>query len=225
MTGKEPVSRRDLLRGKFLGGILDRVGGVIADGLAPLTGQQQDEERGRGDEPTPSDRYCKPFPVLRPPGAVEETAFLEGCTRCDECIKACPHGAIVHAPERFRGAAGTPMIDPMRSPCRMCEDFPCISACEPGVLRRDVPVKMGVARVDTTTCLAHQNSFCTVCSEHCPVEGAIEVRDGKPRIVEEACTGCGVCQHVCPAPANAILLMPVAERPLPPSGESGQEEN
>jgi ferredoxin-type protein NapG len=33
--------------------------------------------------------------------------------------------------------------------------------------------------------------------------------------VAEACTGCGVCQFVCPAPHNAVLLMPVPERPVP----------
>ncbi|MCZ7680343.1 MAG: 4Fe-4S binding protein [Sandaracinaceae bacterium] len=31
--------------------------------------------------------------------------------------------------------------------------------------------------------------------------------DGRPRVVEGECTGCGVCQHVCPAPRNAILLV------------------
>ncbi len=30
---------------------------------------------------------------------------------------------------------------------------------------------------------------------------------------EETCTGCGVCRYVCPAPENAILLMPAFSRP------------
>jgi translation initiation factor RLI1 len=48
---------------------------------------------------------------------------------------------------------------------------------------------------------------------------------GKPRIIEETCTGCGVCQHVCPAPANAILLMPVQERPLPNAKTQAEGES
>jgi len=38
------------------------------------------------------------------------------------------------------------------------------------------------------------------------------VEDGKPRIVEPNCTGCGVCHGVCPAPANAISITPLADR-------------
>ncbi len=149
--------------------------------------------------------------IHRPPGAVDEPAFLADCTRCGDCVKACPPQAIVLAPEIHGPAAGTPMIDPMTAPCVMCDDPPCIHACEPGVLTFDAPLKMGTASVRDPYCLAHQGTFCTVCSEHCPVEGAIKVVDGKPVIDEATCTGCGVCQNVCPAPYNAVLILP-AER-------------
>ncbi len=208
------ISRRELLRGRFLGGFLQRAGDAVADRLAPLSPREKEEPAA----PMPaheSPRYRQSFPVLRPPGAIEEEAFLDGCTKCNACVEACPHDAITHAPQRFRRAAGTPMIDPIQSPCRMCEDFPCVAACEPNVLRMAQPKTMGIARIDIYTCLAHTGSFCTVCSEHCPIEGAIEVTNGRPRIIEETCTGCGVCHHVCPAPANAILLMPLESRPLP----------
>ena len=58
-------------------------------------------------------------------------------------------------------------------------------------------------------CLAYQRSFCSTCSERCPVEGAIKVEMGIPQIVADTCTGCGICAEVCPAPTNAILMMPV----------------
>lgn len=223
MPNDPNISRRELLRGRFLGGLLRNLGEAVGG----VTGDHGDDAHHdatpTADRPaTQSARYRQPFPVLRPPGAIEEQAFLEGCTRCDACIDACPHDAIVHAPLRFRGAAGTPMIDPLGThgggPCQMCDDLPCVTACEPDVLRLDMPTKMGIARIDRFMCLAHTGSFCTVCSEQCPVDGAIEVTAGKPRIIEETCTGCGVCQHVCPAPGNAVLLMPVAERPLPVAG-------
>ncbi len=153
-------------------------------------------------------RQSPPSLVHRPPGAIDEAAFLSGCTRCGECIKACPPDAIVLAPEPYGQAAGTPMINPMTAPCVMCEDPPCIHACEPAVLTFDAPLTMGTASIRTPNCLAHGGTFCTVCSEQCPVEGAIEVVDGKPVINEATCTGCGVCQHVCPAPYNAVLILP-----------------
>ncbi len=214
MTGPESFSRRELLRGRFLRGVIDQLHGNLADRLLPLTelaNQPQSTQQSIPD----SRQFGKAFPILRPPGAIEEEAFLAGCTRCNACIDACPHAAIIHAPPRFRRAAGTPMIDPAHSPCMMCPDTPCITACEPRVLRKDVPVNMGVARIDATACLAHQHSFCTVCSEQCPVDGAIDISTGKPQINEPSCTGCGVCLHVCPAPQNAILLMPLLERSAP----------
>lgn len=111
------------------------------------------------------------------------------------------------------------MIDPVQQPCWMCADFPCIAACEPQVLQLALPKRMATVKIETFSCLAWQGSFCSVCSEQCPVPGAIEVEQGKPRIAEEVCTGCGVCQHVCPAPENAILLLPLRERPTAPGKE------
>jgi len=155
------------------------------------------------------------FPVLRPPGAIAEATFLAGCTRCGDCIRVCPHQAIRLAPERLRVAAGTPIIDPAEQPCLMCVDTPCITACSPGVLKRPASAavpRIGVARISTVDCLAHQGTTCSSCSERCPVEGAIKLTRGRPQVVAEACTGCGICQHVCPAPRNAVLVMPL-DRP------------
>ncbi len=56
-------------------------------------------------------------------------------------------------------------------------------------------------------CLA-LTSFCSVCSERCPVPGAIHRERGLPMISADACTGCGICHDVCPAPRNAVLMMP-----------------
>ncbi|MDQ8202415.1 4Fe-4S binding protein [Pelagicoccus sp. SDUM812003] len=63
-----------------------------------------------------------------------------------------------------------------------------------------------VAIVQGRFCLAYQHSFCSVCVERCPEPGAMISERGIPRVVADACTGCGVCSQVCPAPRNAILL-------------------
>lgn len=151
------------------------------------------------------------LPLLRPPGALPEAEFLATCTRCMECLAACPHGAIRPASPRFRGSAGTPMVSPYDAPCRMCPDTPCITACKPRALARDPQAglpSMGLATLLKHNCLAHQGTTCTTCVERCPVPGALRLTSGKPGVDPSLCTGCGVCQHVCPAPANAILLMP-----------------
>ncbi len=153
------------------------------------------------------------LPVFRPPGAVEESQFLAGCTRCGDCIAACPHDAIRNAHPRLGPVAGTPVIDPDVAACMMCEDFPCIASCRPGVLSPSIDKVMGTAQVTQHLCLAHHHTTCTVCSERCPVPGAIVVVDGKPTVDENVCTGCGVCRYVCPAPENAILMMPAFSRP------------
>ncbi len=60
--------------------------------------------------------------------------------------------------------------------------------------------------IDESACLAHQRSFCSVCSERCPVPSAIVVTAGRPRIDPAGCTGCGQCIPVCPAPVMALRL-------------------
>jgi len=187
-TEAQALSRRDFLTGGFL---------------------------RRAAPAQPATRPRPAFPVLRPPGAVAESEFLAGCTRCGDCIRACPHQAIRLAPERLRAAAGTPIIDPAEQPCLMCADTPCITACTPGVLRRQTEASVpaiGVARIATVDCLAHQGTTCSSCSERCPVEGAITLTNGRPQVAADACTGCGICHHVCPAPRNAVLVMPRMRR-------------
>ncbi|WP_253159968.1 4Fe-4S dicluster domain-containing protein [Stieleria tagensis] len=153
------------------------------------------------------------IPVFRPPGAIDEFQFLAGCTRCGDCIAACPYDAIRNAPDRLGSVAGTPIIEADVAACMMCDDFPCITSCKPGVLVDSIRPVMGTAKITEHLCLAHHHTTCTVCSERCPVDSAIVVFEGKPTVDEDTCTGCGVCRYVCPAPENAILLMPAFIRP------------
>ncbi|HEX8441758.1 4Fe-4S binding protein [Archangium sp.] len=70
------------------------------------------------------------------------------------------------------------------------------------------PVPGMTVRVRPQLCLAWQGSFCSTCSERCPVENAIVIELGRPRVVEDRCNGCGVCVQVCPAPLNAFEFLP-----------------
>ena len=110
---------------------------------------------------------------LRPPGALEEVRFLESCTGCGECVEACPHDSI-RVLEDHHDSGGserreTPVIYPDEQPCYLCEDFPCIAACEPEALRpvgglQDVD--MGIAVVSQRICTAGQG--CNACVPQCP---------------------------------------------------------
>lgn len=207
----QQVSRRELLSGNHL-----RAG--LAGLFAPMRAiQQATEVTAEIERRAQSSALSKPPPpIIRPPGAVAEADFLAGCTRCGECITACPHRAILNASQRYGAAAGTPMIDVFGQPCLMCTDTPCISACTPNVLRRaeGAPVpKIGLARILTQDCLAWQGTTCSACHERCPVPGAIHVDAGRPQVNVSACTGCGICHHVCPAPRNAVAVLPLMNRP------------
>jgi len=204
MTDPGNISRRQLLRGRLPKGVVP----------PPQTAPDKPQPSDNDANATPAGRAAqRVFPVVRPPGAVDEPTFLQRCTKCDKCAQACPHDAIAHAPVRFRGAAGTPMIDPAVAPCLMCSDMPCIAACPEDALMLDALGPIATARLLDYNCLAHQGSFCTVCHEQCPEPEAITLKHGKPTIHLDHCTGCGVCHYACPAPTNAIAIMPLQKRP------------
>lgn len=220
------VSRRDLLTGGFLRALREVPSPLtkVQAGLDQFEKLSQLEDDGASATASVSSTDTASdyddSPLHRPPGAVNESEFLSYCSRCSECERACPHQAIVMAPDRYQIKAGTPMIDPIKQPCLMCPDTPCITVCPPAVLYRSpestFPV-MGTARITTTDCLAWQGTTCTTCHERCPAPGAITLdTQVRPIIQPDQCTGCGVCQHVCPAPHNAIIIMPDVDRPMMP---------
>jgi len=148
---------------------------------------------------------------LRPPGAVEEVVFLERCTRCGDCIKACPPGAIVaHAQD------GTPVILADRSPCLLCEDFPCISACRAEAL---LPVegvgavRMGTAAISHRLCTAGQG--CHACVSRCPTNALSMDLESLRLVVSSAtCVGCGMCEAVCRTVNDQVAIRVTPARQL-----------
>jgi MauM/NapG family ferredoxin protein len=147
------------------------------------------------------DKITKRVPLLRPPGAISEKRFLQACSRCDECIHACPKDAIQRAPKKMGFLVfNTPYIDPMRNPCVMCTDLPCITACPDGALlpvQELTDVNMGYAILDKKKCQAYGDTFCQQCVIDCPVPGAIHQLNDQPIIDKNICTGCGVCMRSC----------------------------
>jgi ferredoxin-type protein NapG len=147
---------------------------------------------------------------LRPPGAIDETAFLLTCTRCGDCGTACPTDVIRFLPPSAGAAVGTPYIDPMTNPCDLCGK--CMPACEPQALLLITDpreVRMGTAVLNTDTCWAHQGQPCDLCYQRCPYpDEAIRMVAGKPEILADKCTGCGECVYACVSTPVSLKIKP-----------------
>ncbi|MBF0561797.1 MAG: hypothetical protein HQL37_07200 [Alphaproteobacteria bacterium] len=167
-----------------------------------------------------------PVRWFRPPFAGDEGAFLLACTRCDKCIDVCPHGVVFRLPARYGvRVAGTPVLDLLNRGCRLCEDWPCVAACEPAALKRPesgvgLP-RLAFARIDPAACLPYSGPECGGCSGSCPVPGALVFeRGGKPRILSDLCVGCGLCRAACIVHPKAVGLT-IRTGGLPPAPDRG----
>lgn len=95
MAGEKPNDRRGFLLENFLA-----LGRLFAETVHETVSETVTRASG-------GRRY------LRPPGAIDEAAFLLACTRCGDCAKACPTGVIKFLDASSGAAVGTPYIDPL----------------------------------------------------------------------------------------------------------------
>ena len=145
----------------------------------------------------------RPRVEKRPPWALPESDFIDHCTRCNECLTACPTRILI------AGDGGYPTVDFSAGECTFCGD--CLTACQPQALHRTEgqpawPYKALIG----ADCLPHQGVECRVCGDFCdsrairfpPRQGGSPL----PEINPEKCTGCGAC--VAPCPTSAIAINP-----------------
>jgi MauM/NapG family ferredoxin protein len=189
-------------------------------GLAGLTvalgrlGLEEHWPRGGQGQITPAG-------LIRPPGAVPENDFLNLCLRCGLCFKVCPTNMLQPAwLELGLTGLSSPLAVPRWGPCEP-ECAACGRVCPSGAIR-ELPLrekqwaKMGTASITPSLCLAWEfGRSCLVCDEACPY-GAIHLKRlpeqevAVPFVNEDACTGCGYCEHACPVtgePAIAVTPM------------------
>jgi ferredoxin-type protein NapG len=154
---------------------------------------------------------------IRPPYARPELEFLLACTRCDKCIEACPYDVLFRLPAKLgRQVDGTPAMDLLNRGCHLCEDWPCVEACEPQALKRPdadskpdgAPlVRLARARINVEICLPYLGPECGACAHSCPVPGALEWEGGlRPVINAEKCTGCALCREACILDPKAVEI-------------------
>ena len=137
----------------------------------------------------------------RPPWALGEREFRLACTRCADCVKACPQH-ILHP-----AGGGFPEVNFLLGECTFCGA--CVEACPGGALQRRAdhapwPLKAHISEA----CLSRKGVVCSVCGEQCetgairfaPVTGGLV----RPRVAHSDCNGCGACVRPCPVDAVAI---------------------
>jgi ferredoxin-type protein NapG len=152
---------------------------------------------------------------FRPPYARPELEFIVFCTRCGDCIDACPHDIIFPLSNDIgMQVGGTPVLNLMRKGCHLCADWPCVQACKPEALILPVPEaeepvplpQLALANIDSQHCLPYLGPECGACEGSCPVPGALTWDGNKPVINAELCTGCALCREACIADPKAVVL-------------------
>ncbi len=153
------------------------------------------------------------------PFAINEFDFILACTRCGDCVEACPHDVIFNLSAKLgMKFAGTPALDLLNKGCHLCEDWPCVSACEakalllPEITDEDedntviAPPKLAKASINEQSCLPFSGPECGACLNGCPVEGALTLDMVRPVINEQLCTGCGLCRESCITEPKSINI-------------------
>ena len=153
---------------------------------------------------------------LRPPGAVDEEAFIAGCIRCGVCVDTClnRYTGVLKPMTLADGYynAGLPTFNTPKTYCLRCME--CTTACPTGVLKEVPSDKLGIgtAFINIEECLAYNGEDCLECVKHCEIGAAVEIND-LPTVKEDICDGCGTCVYFCPAKTR--YLKPDASKRQP----------
>ncbi|PCJ18568.1 MAG: hypothetical protein COB02_10540 [Candidatus Cloacimonadota bacterium] len=149
--------------------------------------------------------------LIRPPGAIGETEFLNKCERCHKCLEACEYDSISTLSASFGKLELTPILNPEFTACHLCSDFPCIKACPSGALQDSLKnISMATVEFNHENCLNSHGTLCDTCAMNCPhtvkaitMEGPFHKR--LPVLNDNQCLGCGLCIYYCDEP-NAITI-------------------
>ncbi len=161
---------------------------------------------------------------LRPPGAIDEEAFLAACIKCGQCVQVCPVEAISLADMLDGIGNGVPYVDARAQACDFsCDATQCILACPTGALSHGVDKKeqvaMGTARlVEPNACLARQGKGFDGLARGAAYPGVLRYAEidrwkaqpvaGHPYHLDL----CDLCVRHCPI-EGAVALEPVSSDP------------
>jgi len=175
--------------------------------------------------------------VIRPPGSVEESEFLERCIKCDQCISVCPTNVLQPSTLAQGGLEGlwTPVMDFSIGFCQLNCTL-CSEVCPTGAIQKislekklgaeehveEGPIRLGTAFFNRGRCLPWaMETPCVVCEEVCPTSpkaigtydeevtrwDGTKVMLNRPYMRPELCIGCGICEHECPVIDDAAVYV------------------
>lgn len=165
--------------------------------------------------------------LLRPPGAIDEDAFLAACIKCGQCVQVCPVEAIRLLDADAGFAIGTPVINARDQACDFsCDAVQCVLACPTEALTHRLStkeqVRMGVAKlVQPDACLArHGLGFKGQArgDAHVGLHRYAAIDRWNPvRIASHPydLPLCDLCVRECPI-KGAIALQPLSDDPADP---------
>ena len=133
-------------------------------------------------------------PPVQLPWSVAWPQFSTGCTRCGDCLTACPEQILVN------GEGGFPTVDFQRGECTFCGD--CVAACKEPLFRPASETPWQYKASIAANCLANGQVYCQRCQDSCeprairfiPTLGRVPT----PVIELDSCNGCGACVQDCP---------------------------
>lgn len=156
--------------------------------------------------------------LIRPPGAIPEQHFLNACIRCSMCYKICPtNGLQPCLLEAGVNGIWTPRlisrIGGCEKNCNRCGQICPTSVIRDLSLEEKTYVKMGTAVIHRPRCIAwEQNKICLICDEACPFNAIASFNENirgttslRPFVDERVCTGCGLCEELCPIEGPAAI--------------------
>lgn len=156
---------------------------------------------------------------VTPPGSLDRRRFTSRCTACHLCVSSCPTQVLRPSLLEY-GLSGLlqPRLVYDGGACVYDCDL-CGQVCPTGaILALPLPekrlVQVGRARLVKADCIVEtKKKVCGACAEHCPTKAiAMVPYQGDailkiPEVNEEACIGCGACEHPCPVqPRKAIWV-------------------
>ena len=149
--------------------------------------------------------------IMRPPWSLAEDEFVEQCTRCGGCLKACPENILI------TGRGGFPQIDFAKGECTFCQK--CQQVCAEPVFRSTEQRAWFYQIEFTDRCLSKNGVVCVTCAEQCEAAAIHFVpRVGaapEPQLDAAVCTACGACYQPCPVNAIQFQQSPTISNTQP----------
>ncbi|MGI9282320.1 MAG: 4Fe-4S dicluster domain-containing protein [Endozoicomonas sp.] len=139
----------------------------------------------------------------RPPWARDNAVFLSLCTRCEQCIDACPQKVLRKSDELDPVLQGLPIQTLDYGSCDSCGR--CEKACDTGALSFKEGIRVQAVALINDHCESGYGQPCSLCIESCAA-GALSVQlKKKAQVDTELCTGCGECALDCHSRAISLV--------------------